>query len=189
MGVNWIIRGLWLGLIALWVIAATTAKRTVNRPRLRKEIGFRLLILALIVIVWRTTPLRHALLRLHTDTSNNAALSWIGVAICALGVGLAAAARLQLGRNWGMPASLKENPDLVTSGPYRIIRHPIYTGILLAMLGTALTESALWLLPLVIAGPYFFVAARHEERLMLAQFPDQYPAYMKRTKMLLPFVL
>jgi protein-S-isoprenylcysteine O-methyltransferase Ste14 len=184
-----IVLALWLGLIVLWAISATTAKRTIKRSPWRKEVGIRLLIVALIVIAWRTPSVRDALERVQFATHRNAALTWIGVALCAIGVGLAASARVQLGRNWGMPASLKENPDLVTAGPYRIVRHPIYSGLLIAMSGTVLAESILWLLPLVVSGFYFFVAARREERLMLEQFPEQYPAYMRRTKMLLPFVL
>jgi protein-S-isoprenylcysteine O-methyltransferase Ste14 len=70
-----------------------------------------------------------------------------------------------------------------------VIRHPIYTGILLAITGTALTESLLWFLPLVVAIPYFILAARREERLMLEQFPDQYPGYRRRTKMLIPWLV
>jgi protein-S-isoprenylcysteine O-methyltransferase Ste14 len=186
---HWIILALWLTLIIFWIIGATKAKRTVSQGRLQKEIGFRLVIIALVVIAVRVPGLRYALMRLQRDTPRTVGLEWLGVAICAAGVGLAIAARIRLGRNWGMPGTLKESPDLITGGPYRIIRHPIYTGILLAIAGTALAESLLWLLPFVVAGVYFSIAARHEERLMLAQFPDQYPAYMKRTKMLLPFIL
>jgi protein-S-isoprenylcysteine O-methyltransferase Ste14 len=98
-------------------------------------------------------------------------------------------ARVQLGRNWGMPASRKEDPELITGGPYRFIRHPIYTGFLLAMLGSAIALSPLFVLPLVLFAVYFSLAARREERYMAEKFPEQYPAYMKRTKMLLPFVV
>jgi protein-S-isoprenylcysteine O-methyltransferase Ste14 len=180
---------LWFGFVALWIIAATTAKRTVNRRRMRTELGIRLLIVGLVIIAVRTPSIQEALIRLQRDTPRSLAVQWLGVAICAAGVGLAIAARIQLGRNWGMPATLKENPELITSGPYRVIRHPIYTGILLAAAGTALAESLLWLLALVAAGVYFVIAARREEHLMAEQFPDQYPAYMRRTKMLIPFLL
>lgn len=63
------------------------------------------------------------------------------LAIWVLGLGLAVWARIYLGRNWGMPTSTKEDPELVTSGPYRTIRHPIYTGILLAMIGSAIAVT------------------------------------------------
>ena len=187
---KWIVFALWLGLIVLWLIGATMAKRTVNRGRLRQEIGIRLVIIVLLVLALRTPSFRDALSRWQQQGSGNSAIvAWLGVALCAIGVVLAAAARIQLGRNWGMPATLKESPSLITGGPYRVIRHPIYTGILLAILGSALAENVLWFVPLVGGVIYFVLAARREEQLMLAQFPDQYPAYMKRTKMLIPFVL
>jgi protein-S-isoprenylcysteine O-methyltransferase Ste14 len=66
-------------------------------------------------------------------------------------VGLAVLGRFYLGRNWGLPASRKENPELVTDGPYSYVRHPIYGGILLAMLGTAIGAGAFWVVPLVLA--------------------------------------
>jgi len=67
----------------------------------------------------------------------------VGVALCALGIGLAIWARTYLGRNWGMPMSRKENPELVTSGPYAYVRHPIYTGLLIAMLGSVTVLPAI----------------------------------------------
>jgi protein-S-isoprenylcysteine O-methyltransferase Ste14 len=88
-----------------------------------------------------------------------------------------------------MPMSRKENPELVTSGPYAYVRHPIYTGMLIAMLGSAIGESAFWLIPLILFGLYFVHSARIEEKLMIEQFPEQYSRYMQRTKMLFPFIL
>lgn len=88
-----------------------------------------------------------------------------------------------------MPMSRKENPELVTTGPYVFVRHPIYGGIILAMLGSTIAGTAFWALPLVLFGAYFIYSARRDEKLMLAQFPQQYPAYRRRTMMMLPFVL
>ncbi len=79
--------------------------------------------------------------------------------------------------------------ELVTTGPYAFVRHPIYTGIFLAMLGSTIGLSIFWLLPLFLVGGYFIHCARQEEKLLLAQFPERYPAYKRRTKMFLPFVL
>jgi len=69
------------------------------------------------------------------------------------------------------------------------VRHPIYSGIILAMLGSAIGESVIWALPLVLFAPYFLYSARREEELMREQFPAQYPDYMRRTKMIVPLVL
>ena len=113
----------------------------------------------------------------------------IGFVLCALGVGLAITARALLDRNWGMSLSRKENPGLVTTGPYAFVRHPIFSGMLLAILGSAIGQSIFWLLPLIAYGPYFILSARREEKHLIEQFPESYPAYMKRTRMLLPFVI
>ena len=82
--------------------------------------------------------------------------------------------------------SQKEQPELVTSGPYAFIRHPIYTGLIVAMLGSAMGVSVLWALLLVLIGPYFIYSARREETIMLQLFPEQYAVYMARTGMLAP---
>jgi len=79
--------------------------------------------------------------------------------------------------------TLREKPELITSGPYRFVRHPIYSGFLLAMFGTGLTDGAIWFIVLIVMGIYFIYSARIEEKMMLKEFPDQYPAYVKRTKM------
>jgi len=84
--------------------------------------------------------------------------------------------------------SVKENPDLITTGPYSYIRHPIYSGMALAMLGSVLASSVLWIVVLIIVGIYFVYGATREEALMLKQFPDTYPAYKRRTKMFIPFI-
>ena len=105
------------------------------------------------------------------------------------GLALAIWARLIIGRNWGMPTTQRAEPELVTAGPYAVVRHPIYSGILLALVGTALVISLIGLAIALIVGSYFVWAARIEERNLTATFPSAYPAYMARTKMLIPFVL
>jgi protein-S-isoprenylcysteine O-methyltransferase Ste14 len=83
----------------------------------------------------------------------------------------------------------KDEPELVTSGPYHLVRHPIYSGILLAGVGTATALSWLWLIAVALAGVYFIYSAMVEERFMANQFPDTYAVYKRSTKMLVPFVL
>jgi protein-S-isoprenylcysteine O-methyltransferase Ste14 len=186
---SWLIITLWLVLIVYWAISAASAKRSIGTRAWWKESALRLIVVALILIALHFPVLRHALLAAHAYAASSMLMGIIGVALCAIGVGLAILARVHLGRNWGMPMSRKENPELVTTGPYAFVRHPIYTGMLLAILGTAIGASVFWLLPLTLFGAYFIYSARCEEKLMIEQFPEQYPAYMKRTKMLLPFVL
>src|ERR1700734_46387 len=112
----------------------------------------------------------------------------LGLFLFALGLGFAIWARLHIGRNWGTPMSQKDEPELVTSGPYRLVRHPIYSGILLAGVGTAVALSWLWLIAVVLTGIYFTYSATVEERYLTEQFPDAYPAYKHSTKMLVPLV-
>jgi protein-S-isoprenylcysteine O-methyltransferase Ste14 len=112
----------------------------------------------------------------------------LGLVLFALGLGFAIWARIHIGRNWGTPMSQKDEPELVTSGPYHLVRHPIYSGILLAGVGTAVALSWLWLIAVVLAGVYFIYSAKVEERNMATQFPEAYPAYRRSTKMFIPFI-
>jgi protein-S-isoprenylcysteine O-methyltransferase Ste14 len=116
-------------------------------------------------------------------------LGAIGAVVFASGLALAIWARVHLGRNWGMPMTRKTEPELVTSGPYRFVRHPIYTGLLAGVLGTALVTNLLGLVIVVVLGGYFYYSASVEEKNLTAVFPSAYPAYRARTKMLIPFVL
>jgi protein-S-isoprenylcysteine O-methyltransferase Ste14 len=95
---------------------------------------------------------------------------------------------VHLGRNWGTPMSEKEHPDLITSGPYRWIRNPIYSGLILAMIGTSVAVRLEWLIVAAIFGGYFVYCAVMEQRYMTAQFPQTYPAYRDATKMLIPYI-
>jgi protein-S-isoprenylcysteine O-methyltransferase Ste14 len=113
----------------------------------------------------------------------------IGTLIVACGFGFAVWARVHIGRNWGTPMTIKEEPELVTSGPYRLVRHPIYTGMLTAVVGTALAVNLLALAVAAVLAVFFLYSARVEERNLVAAFPSTYPAYRARTKMLIPFVL
>jgi len=116
-------------------------------------------------------------------------LGAIGAVLFASGIAVAVWARVRLGRNWGMPMTQKAEPELVTSGPYRFVRHPIYSGLLLALLGTALVTNLIGLIIVVILGAYFYYSASVEEGNLTAIFPTAYPAYRVTTKMLIPFVL
>ena len=182
-----LIRVLWLGLFAYWLVAAAGAKRNVGTWLRWRESGVRLVVIMLVLLALRRIPfVRQTLQSAQAYVAGSLLMGAAGVAFCVLGIGLALWARVHLGRNWGMPMSTKESPDLVTTGPYARVRHPIYTGILIAMLGSALGETVFWALPLVAFGAYFVYSARREEELMIMQFPEQYRAYMQRTNMLLP---
>jgi protein-S-isoprenylcysteine O-methyltransferase Ste14 len=181
-----IIAGLWLLFVVYWAVAAVGAKRNASSRLWRGGIGLRLVLILLIATVLRSPSLRDFLAEAQRSASHSDIFGWTGVALCVLGFGLAISARWYLGSNWGMPMSRKEQPELVTRGPYAFIRHPIYTGLILAMLGSAIGVNISWALMLVPVGAYFIYSARREEAVMLQQFPEQYAAYMARTGMLAP---
>jgi protein-S-isoprenylcysteine O-methyltransferase Ste14 len=88
-----------------------------------------------------------------------------------------------------MPMTQRAEPELVTSGPYRFVRHPIYSGLLIAILGTALVNNLLGLIVVAVLIAYFYYCGIIEERNLTATFPTAYPGYKSRTKMLIPFLL
>ena len=181
-----IIAGLWLLFVAYWAVAAIGAKRNAGSRVWRAGIGLRLILILLIAVVVRFPALREFLAETQRAARHSDILGWAGVVLCVLGFGLAMVARWYLGRNWGMPMSRKEQPELISSGPYGYIRHPIYTGLILAMLGSAIGVNIYWAVMLLPVGGYFIYSARREEANMLQLFPEQYAAYMARTGMLAP---
>jgi protein-S-isoprenylcysteine O-methyltransferase Ste14 len=115
-------------------------------------------------------------------------LDWIGAMLTAIGIGFAIWARVILGQNWSPRPAVKEHHELVTTGPYAYVRHPIYTGIMLAALGTALTGSVFGSALFLLISITFTVRMNKEEKIMLDLFPEHYPEYQKHTKRLVPFV-
>ncbi len=173
------------GWVVFWIYwLAMSANVKTGRARWGQFAGFRVGFIIILLLVLRLRLVKANSLVVHSPL-----LEGIGLAIWVLGLALAVWARVYIGRNWGMPMSRKDSPDLVTSGPYRSIRHPIYTGILLAMVGTTVAVSLYWLIAVVVIGGYFIFSAVNEERYMTEQFPESYPAYKRSTKMLIPFLL
>jgi protein-S-isoprenylcysteine O-methyltransferase Ste14 len=170
---------LWVAFWVYWAISALWAKRGTSGGQ---GMPVRAAILLGAVVLFR---LVHA----GSLDVHGTVLPVLGTLIVICGLGFAVWARVNLGRNWGMPMTLKDEPELVTSGPYRFVRHPIYTGVLTAVLGTALAIDLLALLVAAAITAYFWHSATVEERNLTAAFPRAYPAYRARTKMLIPFVL
>ena len=183
-----LIIGLWLTFLTYWLVAAMRVKPSVSGTWWRGAL-FRVAIALSIILLLRGSLREHVWRHgTHTVTSANPVAASLGVAICALGIENAIWARKNLGRNWGMPMSLRDGHELVTTGPYAFVRHPIYSGILLAVVGTMLVEWFPWIALLAAIFAYFVYAANVEERSMTRQFPDAYPEYVSRTKMLIPFL-
>ena len=171
----------WLAFWIYWLTASVGVKA--GQTRWARFAGVRIVLILAILLLVRVKALKGHL------ATNDPWLEGIGLTVFILGLALAVWARVYLGRNWGMPMSQKVDPELVTTGPYRRVRHPIYSGILLAMIGTVLAVSLYWLVALVVIGGYFVWSAVEEERYMASRFPDTYPAYKRSTKMLIPFLL
>jgi protein-S-isoprenylcysteine O-methyltransferase Ste14 len=115
---------------------------------------------------------------------------WIAVALVFIGLVVCIWARRKLGGNWSGSVTVKEGHELVKSGPYRRIRHPIYTGILLMILGTGLASGRVHgLLAFPIALSALWLKSRVEERWMGAEFGERYAVYKKESWALIPFVL
>ena len=144
--------------------------------------GIRVVIIVALLVFIRLGAFRDQ--GLNTDPWR----AGLGLILFVAGLGFAIWARANIGRNWGTPMTQKEDPELVTRGPYHLVRHPIYSGILVAGIGTAVALSWLWLTVVALTGIYFVYSATVEERYMIQQFPDTYPAYRRSTKMLVPFV-
>jgi protein-S-isoprenylcysteine O-methyltransferase Ste14 len=164
-----------------WLLAAFSVKR--GRVPWSRELGIRAVIVVIVLVLARFGAFQPQ--ARNTDLW----LAGLGLALFALGLAFAIWARLQIGRNWGMPMTQKDQPELVTGGPYHLVRHPIYSGVLVAGIGTAVALSWFWLIAVALAGIYFLYSAVIEEHYLTEQFPDAYPVYKRSTKMLVPFVL
>jgi protein-S-isoprenylcysteine O-methyltransferase Ste14 len=178
-----LIEASWAVFLIVWAVTSLQAKATVQRGFGRGSVLWRLVVFAVVVALAQAV-MRGWLPRTTFPYGVRAA----GATLTVLGIGFAIWARMALGRNWGMPMTLRENPELVTGGPYALVRHPIYTGVSFGLLGTALTVGVWWFFVFLLGFAYFVISARQEEKDMLARFPDAYPAYRARTKMLVPFV-
>ena len=179
--VDSVISAVWVAFWLYWLVASVGVKA--GQTRWTRFAGIRLGIVLIVLLLLRVKTFRT-----HV-TTNDPWLEGIGLAVFLLGLALAVWARVYLGRNWGMPMTQKVDPELVTTGPYRRVRHPIYSGIILAMIGTTIAVSLYWLVAVVVLGAYFIYSATVEEHYLAERFPDSYPEYRASTKMLIPFIL
>jgi protein-S-isoprenylcysteine O-methyltransferase Ste14 len=181
--------GLWLGLVAWWgLLARARWRRTGSRWIWWRELAVRLCSFAIILQALRMAVPGNVLNEPLAAFHASALMSLLGCVCCALGIALAIMARSHLRSRWGVRAAGEEPAELITTGPYALVRHPVYGGMLLAMVGSALAQSILWLAPLIVYAPQFIRSARREEKLLLEEFPERYPGYRRHTKMLVPFL-
>ena len=172
----------WVAFWIYWLAASAGVKA--GRTRWGRFAGGRVVMLLIVLFLVRLRVIKG-----NHGVTDNPWLQGIGLVIFLLGLALAIWARIYIGKNWGMPMSEKADPELVTTGPYHTIRHPIYSGIILAMIGTTIAVSPYWLVAVILLGAYFVYSAVMEERYMAGVFPDTYPRYKDETKMLIPFIV
>lgn len=180
----------WFVFIAYWAIQARAAKSTArSEPAAARLLKYwlPLIVGTLLILPWRGAE--GALPRARFAPAN-AWLPLFGALLVWTGVLFAIWARATLGRNWSAVVQVKQGHELVERGPYRRVRHPIYTGLLAAYLGTALALGE-WrgLLGTAIVGVSFWFKLRLEERWMRETFGVRYEDYMRRTKALVPGLL
>jgi protein-S-isoprenylcysteine O-methyltransferase Ste14 len=178
----------WMLFAVIWLLAAFATKRTVYQESRMQRLRYMIPILlgGFLLAKGRrlSDPLNHRVIP-HVE-----ALAWTGVALCIAGLIFCIWARFTLGRNWSGVVTLKGGHELITSGPYALVRHPIYTGLLTMFVATVIVLGHV---AGIIAMPFVFVSfwikLRYEEKLMSEKFPNEYAAYQQRVKRLIPFVL
>jgi protein-S-isoprenylcysteine O-methyltransferase Ste14 len=181
----------WIAIPLVWVPGYFTRKRTASTPHLALQVPASALIVICFLLLFRPVLFRPGALGLEVAiTPQTPLLGAIGLALDLVGIALAIWARLALGSNWsGIVVGTQEEHELVQTGPYALVRHPIYSGLLLAIVGTALTLGRLGSYVAVVTGLVaLLIRIEVEERLMQQQFGEAHRAYRQRTWKLIPFV-
>jgi protein-S-isoprenylcysteine O-methyltransferase Ste14 len=175
----------WYAFAIYWIVTAFRVKTT----QATEPIAARLFTMAVVgfAFVLLFSQYFHGGILGERFLARNRPIEQAGVVLTFLGAALAIWARTILGRNWSAEVSLKVDHQLIRSGPYAYVRHPIYTGLLLACTGTAVVIGE-WrgLLAIVVAGVGLGLKARREEALMIHVFGDQYQHHRQTTGFLLP---
>ena len=178
----------WAVFYLYWIVSAFETKRTADREPLLESVTYRIpLVAGVIMLVWAS--------RLPRPWSAFVIQPSAGICILVMtlslaGLGTCLWARMVLGRNWSSTVGVKVGHELIQGGPYRYVRHPIYTGMILMFTANVILEGRVvailaWLLFVYS----FLLKLLREERTMRRQFPSSYPDYAKRTKLLPPFVI
>jgi protein-S-isoprenylcysteine O-methyltransferase Ste14 len=176
----------WILFLVYWFASARAVKPAAERQSRLSSLAHRgPVTLGVILLFCRLPRPLGAALTWQSDLARAG-----GAVVCALGLCMAVWARRALAGNWSSDVTFKQGHELIQAGPYRYARHPIYTGLLLMCLGSAIAGGRLgcWV------GFVFFCAGlwiklTQEEALLLRHFPDAYPAYRARVKALVPFIL
>jgi len=178
--------GLWLSWLVYWLWAS----RNVKPSERREPMGSRLLHVVPLVVACYLLGARGSSIAFLDDRLFPAApwVLWVAVLVTALGLLFTVWARVHLGRNWSGVVTVKREHELIDTGPYAFVRHPIYTGLLVAFIGSAVAVGE-WrgVLAVVIAWAALWRKLRFEERWMIERFGERYLDYRKRVPALVPF--
>jgi len=178
---------IWIVWVASWVVASLWSGRTETRAATRETWIYRILIFAgaILIAPWTAQVWGE---RRSWQVGYYGAYALIGVML--MGLALTWWARIYLGRLWSSAITRKEKHRLVETGPYALVRHPIYTGLIIALLATAVTEATpVALLGALLIALGLWVKARAEERFLLSELgPEAYTRYRCRVPMLVPFL-
>jgi protein-S-isoprenylcysteine O-methyltransferase Ste14 len=172
---------LWLVFIAFWIVMARGGKTVAERETLYSRLShYTPLAVAVFLLVAPQVPLPVLNDRFAPESLGLVQLS---AALTVIGVAFAVWARLRLAGNWSSDVTLKRDHELIVDGPYRWVRHPIYTGVLVALIGTGLAVGE-WraVVAVVLAGVAWWRKLTIEEIVMRRQFGDAYVRYAERTR-------
>jgi len=178
---------LWLAWLAYWIIAARNVKPTRRRePLVSRLTTIVLTALAAVLLALRGQKLTWLHARFLPQTM---IAYWLGLLMVVLGLAFAVWARAHLGRNWSGTVTVKEDHELIRTGPYGMVRHPIYAGLLFAILGSTVAFGE-WrgLLAFGLLTIAFLFKLRREERFMSESFPNDYARYRVEVPALIPFI-
>lgn len=176
---------LWTAFCALWLIMALKTKPAQQRESISSRLSYTVFVFAAFYLVVGKN-ITQPWLRIHLFQTTPLS-DWLGVALTAAGIGFAVWARLYLGGNWSGAVTVKVDHELVRTGPYRFVRHPIYTGLIVALLGTALQRAqvrGLIAIGLLYVG--FKMKSKIEEQAMIRTFGAQYDEYSRTTGAIVP---
>ncbi len=182
-----LILGAWVAWALFWLVTAFSTKKTQRREPSSTRLAYVLpLLVGGLLIGVRHTPWAPVLaLRLWPRSP---AVYCVGFALLIAGLAFAIWARVHLGRNWSGAVTVKEGHELIRTGPYRRVRHPIYSGILAAVIGTALCSGTLRsVLGFLIIAIALTRKLHMEEAFMREEFPAQYEEYSRQVPALIPF--
>jgi protein-S-isoprenylcysteine O-methyltransferase Ste14 len=185
---NYLFPAMWLGYLAYWQMMSTNVKATAQSESMPSRLVRLVSIVCAVSLLWlQSIPLRWLDERF---LPSGAWCFWIGAAITAGGLLFSVWARRHLGNNWSQAVTIKEGHELITSGPYALVRHPIYAGLLLAFVGTAVAVGE-WrgLLAVALVFGVLWRKLRLEENWMRARFGVSYETYSQRVAALVPHII